>query len=332
MLTAPYPLRRTDHKNARFYWMRDVDGIHKYIGITSLAAKVLPDTPELVRWQIQKDPDGRLVELAAEHGTLEHKCIDALDTGLDWQILIPENYPYERMVKGSVLSWRKFLDDYKIEVLASELMLKYVDEKNPEIRFACTLDKVVYITHTEKTETLIETDEVFKSGKRKGMKKLKKVIGTKDVQELAIIDLKSNFFEKDSKTFYEGHEFQLHGQRLAFMQSFPKAGIPNIYNWSPSNFRTRSTGNFDNLYTFHQKTGAYTWKFNWLMELAVRERYMQPQGKIEIFTDFTKDTPIQECYKALTYDEYVIYQEQEELKKLEEQQPEMPKRAEFIEA
>lgn len=316
MLEPIYNLRRADHKNARFYWLRDEDGIHKYIGITSLAAKVLPDAEELIRWKLQKDPDGRLLEVSSEFGTLMHLCIDALDNGMDWQILIPENYPYERMIKASVLSWKKFCDDYKVEVLASELMLKYVDEKNPEIKFACTKDKVVYLTHEVKTSGLVE-DGIYKTGKKKGMKKLKKTSGTKEVQELAIIDLKSNFFEKDTKTFYEGHEFQLHGQRLAFMQSFPKAGTPTIYNWSPSNFRTRSTGNLDNLYTFFQHKNDYSWKFNWLMELAVKERYMYPQGKIEVFTNFTKDTPIHDCYKALSYDEYVVYQEQEELKNID---------------
>lgn len=96
-LQAPYTLRREDNKAARFYWLKEAEKQYKkYIGITSLGDKVVPKSEDLFAFKLLKDPDGRLLELATDFGTIFHLCADALDTGNEWMSFIPVGYRYER--------------------------------------------------------------------------------------------------------------------------------------------------------------------------------------------------------------------------------------------
>lgn len=324
MLETNYILKREDNREARFYWMRYgkyKNLIKKYIGITSLSSKCIPADENLIKWQILKDPDGRLLELSAEHGTLEHLVIDHYDRGEGWRKLIPNDYKHERMVLGSLIAWKKFCEDYRVEIIASELMLKWESGRK---RFACTLDKVAWIYLKRKVKKQIE-DGVYQRGEKKGEIKYKEITEIVEDKVLAIIDLKSNFFEKDTKSFYESHLFQLWGQRLAFQQSFPDMPLPRIFNWSPNNWRTRTNGNMENLYTLYEWNQDYRIDFNDYMKKAYRKGWLIPNGKIEVFTDFTKDTPIEEAYKVMSYDEYINFKEEEERKKAEQENLELTK-------
>src|SRR5690606_35178217 len=126
---------------------------------TSLADKCVPPSKQLLQFQIQKDPDGRLVELAAEHGSLEHKVIDLYDRGLPWKWLIA-GHRDERKIMGALIAWKKFCEDYHVEVIASELMLKFVKGRKV---FACTLDKVAWITVNVKSKQTVE-DGTYQRG------------------------------------------------------------------------------------------------------------------------------------------------------------------------
>lgn len=307
LLTTPYPLRRADHKNSRFYYERNPDGsLSKYIGITSLAERCIRPAKELILWQREKDPDGVLLERASELGTIMHLCIDAFDRNEPWRELIPADYPHTRHIEGAVLAWKKFRHDYEVEIVASEIMLRYV---KGDVRFAATLDKICYITETEKVKQLQETGKVYKSGKNKGQPKMKSVTTEKKKSFLAIVDLKSNYFEKDSKSFYEAHQFQLWGQMLALRQSYPEIKGIRMFNWAPNSWRVRTAG-LDNIYTLYEWTKDYSWKFGHLMAEAVHENWMEATGRVEVFEDFTMETPIESAYRAYTYDEYVNYIEQ----------------------
>lgn len=312
-LTPPYNLKREDSKDARFYWMKLKSGrIKKFIGITSLGSLCIPDSRELVTWQILKDPDGRLLELSAKHGELEHIIIDKLDRGEEWKPLL-KDYKYERNILGASISWLKFCKDYKVEIIASELMLKW---KRGRKRFACTLDKVAWITIEKKQKKVIE-DGIYQRGANRGKPKFKEITEIITERKLVIIDLKSNFFEKDSKSFYESHLFQLWGQRLAFMQTFPDMPIPGIYNWSPTNWRARTNGNLENTYTFYEWKKDYHKQFELHLRKAWLERWFEPEGKIEVFMDFNKSTSLEDAYKVFSYDEYINYKEAEGHKKME---------------
>jgi len=336
-LQAPYTLRREDNKAARFYWLKEAEKQYKkYIGITSLGDKVVPKSEDLFAFKLLKDPDGRLLELATDFGTIFHLCADALDTGNEWMSFIPAGYRYERGVFGSMLSWHKLKQDYKADILASEMMLKYENPRNPEICFAATLDKVLWMTETQKVKEIQqvektvyedEPDGVFVRGDKKGQTKYKKVKNVlmvdkevtveKEVPFLAIIDLKSNFFDKDKKSFFEAHQFQLWGQRLAFMQTFPDLPAPRIFNFSPNSWRVRN-GNYDNLYTLKEWKEDYSADFNEYLQKAHRKGYLVPTGRIEVFHPFDAATPLEQAYSAFTYDEFIEYAEANRAKLAEE--------------
>lgn len=332
-LEPPYTLKREDNKDARFYWLKVAEKTYKkYVGITSLSDKVVPKTEELFRWKIQEDPDGRLVELAAETGTVLHLCADAFDKGEDWSVFMPENYRYSRLIMGGMLSWHVFRKQYGAVVVASELMLKYEDPQDPTKCYANALDKVMWIRELVKVDveetvhkanwTRIKIEDgVYLKGDKKGQIKYKfksvndPVPVTKIVKKeawvwsLAIVDLKSNFFDKDKKNFYEAHRFQLEGQRRAFMQAFPDLPKPRIFNWAPNSWRARSSGSYDNMYTLKEWTDDYSADFDEYLNKAHRKGYLSPNGKAEVFFPFNAETPIEDAYKVFNYDQYIEYME-----------------------
>jgi len=312
-ITAPYRLRRLDNRGARFYYERINGAIKKYIGITSLGQKCVPPGRELITWQLQKDPDGVLLERAAEFGTLMHLCIDAYDNGKPWRDLIPKGYPYVRAIEGSVLAWKKFCLDYDVQVLGSEVMLRYEEGLS---KFANTLDKIAYIVEKVKTKVEIDTGVLLKSGKNKGKPKMKTEVQIKEVKHLAIIDLKSNFFDKPSKDFYEAHQFQLWGQAMSLMQTFPQVKAVRMFNWAPRSWRARTSG-LENLYTFYEWKDDYAQEFRHKLIEAERKGWMIPYGKVEVFSDFSQETPLEEAYKVLDYDQFVELCEAEEAKEEE---------------
>jgi hypothetical protein len=73
-------------------------------------------------------------------------------------------------------------------------------------------------------EVKVLTNEVFKSGPRKGQKKEGKEIQRK----VAIVDLKSG-----RKGFFESAEIQLHQYKRMWEVNFPDIKIDDIFNWSP---------------------------------------------------------------------------------------------------
>ena len=158
-----------------------------------------------------------------------------------------------------------------------------------------TIDLLAKMTVPEKTKTQV-ADGVYKSGVRKGKKRIKDVVTIKDIEKILLIDFKSNFFEKDKKSFFETNKMQLMAGKLAVEQNFDII-VDDVYNFAENSWRTAPS------YTFSKwDLTDNDWNiFYSYWNLAHIKGLNQPQGKM-LITEGFKDS---NDYKFLTYKEYV---------------------------
>lgn len=327
-----YILKRLDDKKGnRFYY--ETEPFETRAGITSLLQKVLPPSYALTEWNKKYgDKASYMLNVSSRFGTSEHRVNKAwmVDRAVDEEQIqvgiecckeygASEDMPYKDLVV-----FMKFCEDYNIKPLLCEAMLK---AKFNGQHYALTLDLLCEMTFTEKKTEMVKEekfrnvvtevpDGFFKSGKKAGMPKMKKVTTKesyfvekevtvkKEITRLALVDFKSNFFEKTDKGFYEAHLYQLLAAKEAVKQNFG-LDVEVLINYAPNAWRTEPS------YSMKQ------WKpeeidyliFNNLLEQARLRGYFSPQGSIFVTMPITGETKSTEAYKFMTYEEYAKFKE-----------------------
>jgi hypothetical protein len=132
-------------------------------------------------------------------------------------------------------------------------------------------------------------------GDKKGEPKMVEQKTEVKKERIMIGDLKSNFFEKEDKSFYETHKMQLIGGARAVEQNFD-IKVDGCFNVSPNAWRTAPS------YSFHEWniTDEDIDIFEAYWNLIVKKRLNVPKGSLFI-TDQLKDST---DYKMLSYQEY----------------------------
>ena len=295
--------RFDDNRGTRFYYFQKDGDIKIAAGVTSVIGLVSTERKAIDQWKQDNDNWKELLNSSSDYGTLLHATfadiilgkgvnIDRLESMR--KVAITSGSSYD-MASKDLLSFLKFHEDYQIEPLIIEGILIYHDKENDQY-LAMTIDLLAQIKTTKKTKTAVE-DGVYVRGEKKGQTKYKDVTTEEVSEKIVLIDFKSNFFEKDRKSFYESHKLQLMFAKLAVEQNFDLT-VDSLFNLSPGN-----TWRINPDYTFKEWNitdedwgvlGAY-----W--QLAIKKGINVPTGKIFVPGAFSASTD----YKFLSYEEYV---------------------------
>lgn len=324
--------RFDDNKGTRFYWWQLPDGEIKVgAGITGIFGKILPENDFLTEWKINIGKDWRKVLNAySKYGTDLHTIF------LYWMRDKSIPQPFIEMMQAhcekwgksnnmpekNVLSFIKFLEDFKITPLIIEGQLSCVFK---DVTYCLTLDLFCQIefpfkekkmvqdgTVKVKEQKLVDSGKVHGRGALKGQPKmvLKNVVTSETPKMVekyvtekrlcyALVDFKSNFGDKLSKSFFDDNKYQLIGAKEAIKQNFG-IDVECLMNFSPDNWKTEPK------YTTKtwEITGLDIQKFVTYLESARLEGLFTPSGKKMVFPKFDIDTKPTD-FKQLDYVEYV---------------------------
>jgi hypothetical protein len=305
-LTPKYVVNRHDDKKGnRFYYFKKDEEIIVAAGITTVLEKSMPNELRynIEKWKENNSNWRHLLDISSEYGTLEHITHGDIMFGkginkerLDaMQKLIVDNGGSYSMPTKDVLAFMRFQEDYKLTPLLIEAQLVWQDPKTGKW-LAMTIDLLAKMEVPVKTKVPIE-DGVYQRGDKKGQIKYKEEVYVEMVTKILLVDFKGNFFEKDSKGFFEANKAQLQGAKLAVEQNFPEIKVDDVYNYAPNNWRTEPS------YTFYKwDLNDNDWdKFYSYWNTAQLWGYNEPQGKM-LITEGFKDS---KDFKFLSYKEYV---------------------------
>ena len=301
--------RYDDTKGNRFYYYtvpQDGKFVTKTaIGITSLLSLTLPTSPFLTQWKLDNTDHEEILKNASDYGTLYHICAsewivnrsipqETIDAAREISIKAGMSY---NAIDKDILALVKWVEDYNVQYLLSEAML--LSEPVNGENYALTLDLVHTMDVTE-TKTEIVQDGVYVRGDKKGQPKMVEVKTEEKVTKVAITDFKSNFQEKEQKTFYESHLFQVIAGAKAVTHNYPNVKIDCLCNFSPVNWRSTPNYNFK----IWKPTEADYKLFDLYVEIGRIRGFFTPSGHIFMPPIFTKETKSTD-YSLLSYTEYV---------------------------
>jgi len=239
----PKKVYRLDRSGHRYYYTYNDKGEPTFfVSVTTFIKQTMPTSPHLIKWMADmgSEESKRYAEERAAYGTFLHmqcaKLMEEAKYDLDLLTYELEGYmeehrlphtfrAYSEDLKKDVLAFSAFMIEYNVIPVAIELVLTH-----EEYGVAGAIDLVCEMD----VEVDALSDEVFKSGPRKGMKKPIKV----KERKLCIVDLKSG-----RKGFFEGMEIQLHCYWDMWKRNFPDLQVERVYNWSPKEWRTAPSYN-----------------------------------------------------------------------------------------
>jgi len=313
------PYRRLYGVNNRFYFHAYKKG-EIWSGITTITDKVLPKSKEQIEWLMKNGYEG--LNMYAQFGTAGHTIIGEMTLGNDWQSNLPEKW-YNKLFDLAI-SYQNFLDKFPIdELLLCEAPVKGVWNS---CDYITTLDRlsVHIVPYIVKKERQVPTGEFYKTGAKAGQEKMKPEKYTETVyrREVWLVDFKTNYDEKEDKSYYDSNFMQLLAGKIAVEQSYG-IKVDRIFNWSEKAFKV---DNGDNTYQLlewvHESKEfegdwlhkTYTDKkvrgFGHLMAYAESEGYNRPTGKIRA-RQIVNNRPI---ISVVSYDEFVeVWQKKESM-------------------
>lgn len=278
---TPFALWRLDFYNERYYYRYDKDGNPEiFPGVTSLLGKVLPTSPELIKWFKEKGLEADKYFKERElYGSFYHGLVgkyhkrgyyDPTEMEAELREYI-ENDRDTFMYLG--ISVGKWIKDINKDMLAYFQFLADTDfiPIAIELPFYSSKYKVASSIDLWGTMNIEEKGfygEVYKSGPRKGEPKETKQVVNKRV----IIDIKSgrNVYQSDS------HEAQLAFYHEMIKEHYPDLADCEIFNLHPSQWRTTPG------YTLVNQTGKCDEKYLENLSYMYYRKY-DPANKKKIF-------------------------------------------------
>ena len=302
-LVPKYIVYRFDDRNDnRFYFfLAKIDVVVIASGVTDPFGKVSTEREAIAIWK-EKHPNWRvLLRVSSEYGTDLHIIAGniLLKKGVDFTLLeamkkiATENGQSADMPAKDVLSLLKFQEDYELIPLLVEAQLAYHDPKTNE--WMClTIDLLTKMVVTEVTKTMVE-DGVYQRGDKKGQPKFVEQRTETRREKLMIGDLKSNFFEKEDKSYYETHRMQLIAGMRAVEQNFGLK-VDGVFNLSPKSWHTTPSYS----YFEHKITDEDNMIFDAYWNLIVAKKLNVPKGHLLITNGFKDSSD----FKLKSYQEY----------------------------
>jgi hypothetical protein len=278
-LKAPaYKLYRMDSKGGRYYYTLDKSMKPKfYPSLTHVIGKTLQISEGLMQWKA-----GMGIEAAeaymnerAEYGTDMHVSTEELlrfrEINLD---SIQTREEWKEDLKKDLLSMAAFIREHNVVPLAIEVMLK------SEMGFACTVDLVCKMDiGTGVNGNITETD------KKKGT-----------IETIyAIVDFKSG-----KKNFYESHEIQLEGCKIAWNESGLGVKVDRVFNWAPSDWRSKPTWKLK-----EQTASVSAKKLPLLLELFKIGEPEKPSDLLQMSGMLQVDGNLSSAYKFVSIEEHI---------------------------
>lgn len=303
-------VRRFDSKSNRFYyWQVPQEG--KFvtqigIGITSLLSLCLPESKALTDWKVSQDDYKESMEASASYGTIMHNLVQTwLIEGVVPQELIDEakaiceaNGVSPHTPEKDLLAWILFCEEHEVEPMLMEALLVSppIDGNN---HYCQAIDLLCKLSVKQTRIELVEDGE-YKSGPRKGEKKIVENKIVEKVRKVACLDWKSNFKGAETKSFYDSHKYQLIAAKRAVEHNYPDVKVDMLLNWSPLGWRTKPN------YTLKQWniTERDEALFDNYIRTGLLSGFFWPSGHIFVPPIFTKETKSSD-YSLLSYTEYV---------------------------
>ena len=244
-ITPPQHLirRYDDSKGSRFYWWMVDDNIFTGAGITSVLSSVMPESKHIVEWKLSHGKEWReVLNAASEYGTRLHTIFgEWMQRGFVPEELFIGASEHCRkwgksgdMPKKDLLAFIKFCEDYKVKPLVIEGML--LSPPTNGRQYCQTIDLLCEMTIVEKTKKMVD-EGFYVRGEKKGQPKITEVTEKTERTIKALVDFKSNFAEKDSKSFFDSHLYQLMAARKAVKYNF-NIDVEQIYNFSPNSWKS----------------------------------------------------------------------------------------------
>jgi len=302
-------LRRYDdgRKNRFYYYTVPEQGklvVKTAIGITSLLSAVMPTSSFLINWRVDNPDSQEILDNSSEYGTLLHiiysewltkRTVTKAIKEAARDIAIRAGQGHD-MVDKDTLSFLKWVEDYNATPLLCEAMI--LSEPVDGDQYAMTIDLLCTLEVEEVTVQMVEQG-VYKSGKRKGQPKLVETKTKTRVQKLALVDFKSNFQEKESKSFYKSHAYQLLAGKKAIKHNFGM-DVDIIANFAPGSWKTQPSYSFKT-WELNDKDLQ---KFDLYIRLAQIDGLFNPSGTKFIPPDFQEGVKSSD-FKLMSYIEFV---------------------------
>jgi hypothetical protein len=123
---------------------------------------------------------------------------------------------------------------------------------------------------------------------------------TEVVRKTALVDLKSNYFGKDKKSFFDAHLHQLISAKYAMAYNYPNVKVDMMANFSTNGWRTKPS------YTFHvwNPSDADYQLFDCYIKIGRLKGLFNPSGSVFVPPDYNINTTAED-FKILSYPEFV---------------------------
>jgi hypothetical protein len=300
--------RRMNHDNHRFYFSR-IDGeIAIGCGITTAIDKSHGESIYIRKWKDNTPNWQQELKIRADYGTLCHTGLAELAKNgkLPKYLseIADEVFNKKKQFLKDMTCIKKFILDYKVEFHFIEGILgkEYIMPNGTKCYICSAIDVFCSMFIPVKKKVPVQVG-VYSKGKNKGQPKYENQLIETVEETLAILDLKSNYTEEETKTFYSSHKQQLIFGRELICSTF---GIDEetevrMFNLSTAGWRTEPKYILKEHLNEENEWG-YTDKqlLNNRLNTAIMEGNVQPKGEIfvineEISLDSEND------YKSMSY-------------------------------
>ena len=294
-ITPPIQWRRFDKGGKRFYYAKDGEQVKVGIGITSAIGK-MNESQFLRKW---KDDNPNWKELLVEYsnyGTLLHIALSQLckDRKVSQIVIDTAQKTFGKLVdfQKDCLALRKFLIDYNVEPIFIEgIVAKEYMTNSGDYNYVCSaVDLFCKLDVVTKKKEEVE-DGFYVRGVKKGQPKFKTETIETVERKMALIDLKSNFHAKETKSYFDSHIEQLIFGRQALCENF-NIDIDDVMigNLSPLGWKTEPKY----LVKFHEDSlnkNGYTKSqiLDAKLRLCVMEDILAPKGVMMTIGDIEMD-------------------------------------------
>jgi hypothetical protein len=282
---------RYSHKSDRFYFAKPQDTVVTAIGITSVIDKSFGESKFLREWKDARISWKEDLNKMSLYGTMLHAAVGEMAKGQEisdvWFRLADEYFDKKIQFKKDILSIKKWIIDYNVEFIFIEgILAKQFKLPNgysyicSAIDFFCEIDLVTKV----KSE---EPDGEYVRGDKKGQVKTKTVTTETKSRVKAIIDLKSNFDQKESKSFFDSHKYQLIFGRdlIAHEFNLPKEDI-RMFNISPLGWNKEPKFTlFEHVIGINRQGFSDEWILNNRINTAIAEGQVTPNGLTYTISD-----------------------------------------------
>lgn len=305
--------RRYDSNGNRFYFSDDNGQVATGTGITTVLGK-FGSSPFIQDWKDDNVNWRDLLDMYSAYGSLLHIGLSEIaqfgtvDPNLS--IVAGERWNKRLDFQKDMLSIRKFFVDYNVKVLFIEGILgKSYETPNGKVYVCSAIDLFCEMDYITKEKVSVP-DGFYKraSGENeKGDIKYKEVTQEKVTRVFAIVDLKSNFQKKDSKSFFESHRDQLIFGRKIIAEEY--GNKLDIAEYDIKMFNLSTLGWTDEpkfvLKEWVLKENSAGYMPNYILDrqiqMLVELDRIRPKGKILEIGDITLDNA---PYEFLSFEEY----------------------------